>query len=89
MPFYIGKGTGARAYDHITRPDGSRKGRRIRAVVDSGRKVLVSRLVEDLSEEQAIRLEAELISAYGTEDTERWTPSFGQVFVTAKVESGS
>jgi uncharacterized protein len=68
-PFYIGKGTGTRAYDHLTKPDGSRKGIRITEILSAGHKVLVSRLVEDLSEEHAIKLEAELISAFGTQDT--------------------
>lgn len=68
-PFYIGKGTGTRAYDHLVKPDDSRKGTRIREITKAGYKVLVARLVEDLSEENAIKLEAELISAYGTEDT--------------------
>jgi hypothetical protein len=52
-PFYIGKGTGTRAYDHLVRPDDSRKGKRIREIVDAGHEALVSRLVEDLSETQA------------------------------------
>lgn len=68
-PFYIGKGTGARAYDHQTRPDSTRKGARINAIQEEGHQVLVTLLVEDLSEAQAMKLEAELISAFGTEDT--------------------
>ncbi len=66
-PFYIGKGTGVRAYDHLIQPDDSRKGRRIREVIKSGNKVLVTQLVDGLSELQAIRIEAELIAALGTE----------------------
>ncbi len=68
-PFYIGKGTGTRAHDHLVKPDESSKGIRIREIVGSGHQVLVSRLVEDLSEIQAVKLEAELIAAYGTELT--------------------
>jgi hypothetical protein len=68
-PFYVGKGTGTRAHDHLIKPDGSSKSLRIREIVESGNRVLVSFLVEDLSEIQAIKLEAELISAYGTEAT--------------------
>jgi len=68
-PFYIGKGTGTRSHDHLLKPDGSRKGQRIAAILAAGHKVLVARIIEDLSEEQAIKLEAELISAFGTEDT--------------------
>lgn len=68
-PFYIGKGTGTRAHDHLLKPDDTAKGTRIREIVVSGNQVLVTRLLEDLSEVQAIKLEAELISAYGTQAT--------------------
>lgn len=68
-PFYIGKGTGTRSHDHLMRPDSSPKGQRIREILAGGHEVLVSRLIEDLSEIQAIKLEAELIAAYGTEST--------------------
>jgi hypothetical protein len=68
-PFYIGKGTGPRAHEHLVREDGTKKGARIREIVASGHDVLVTKLVEDLSEVQALKLEAELISAYGTEAT--------------------
>jgi hypothetical protein len=51
------------------KPDESRKGHKIREIVAAGHKVLVSRLVDALSEPQAIKLEAELIAAFGTVDT--------------------
>ncbi|CVI20249.1 conserved hypothetical protein [Agrobacterium fabacearum CFBP 5771] len=66
--FYIGKGTGVRRYDHL-KADASRKGDRIRDIQASGHEVLVTLLAEDLSEPQALKLEAELISAFGTLDT--------------------
>jgi hypothetical protein len=66
---YIGKGTGTRSFDHLVKPDETRKGLRIKEIEASGAKVLVSRLVDSLSEHQAIRLEAELISAFGTVDS--------------------
>lgn len=69
MPFYIGKGTGTRSYDHLVKPDDSRKGQKIKEIEAAGHKVLVSRLVDALSEPQAIRLEAELIASFGTFDT--------------------
>jgi len=81
-PFYIGKGTGTRAHDHLVKPDETRKGGRIREIIKAGHKVLVSHLIEDLSEVQAIKLEAELISAYGTEDT-------GGLLTNAVVPSGT
>ena len=67
-PFYIGKGTGTRAYDHLANPDNTRKGIRIQEILDSGNNILVSILVDNLSELQAIKIEAELISAFGVEE---------------------
>jgi len=69
QPFYVGKGTGSRAYDHLVTPDRTRKYARIKTILDAGARPLVDILVEDLTEAQALRLEAELISAFGTEDT--------------------
>ena len=80
-PFYIGKGTGTRAHEHLLKPDNTRKGRRIREILDTGQTVLVAPLVEDLSDIQALKLEAELISAFGTEAT-------GGLLTNAVVPSG-
>lgn len=68
-PFYVDKGTGTRAYDHLIKPDDSRKGNRIRDIVNAGFEVLVTQLADGLSELQAIKIEAELISAFGTDAT--------------------
>ena len=67
--FYIGKGTGTRAWDHLVSIDGSAKGDRIRAIQNAGQNVIVAMLAESLTEAQAVKLEAELISAFGTEAT--------------------
>jgi uncharacterized protein len=67
-PFYVGKGAGTRAWEHELRADQSAKGERIRQIHDAGLEVLTVKLVEGLAEAEALRIEAELISAFGTED---------------------
>ena len=79
--FYIGKGVGTRAYDHLARPDSTRKGERIRNIEADGHRVLVSKLVEDLTEAQALKLETEIISSMGTVET-------GGVLTNSVVPSG-
>lgn len=65
-PFYIGKGTGSRAWQHVIRVDDTAKGKRIKAIQEADTEVSVTVLVESLTEGEAIRIEAELISAFGT-----------------------
>jgi uncharacterized protein len=81
LPFYIGKGAGTRAWDHEVRVDESAKGKRIREIQNAGLDVLTVKLVEGLSEVEALRIEAELISAFGTED-------HGGMLTNAVVPSG-
>ncbi|MEL0168235.1 MAG: GIY-YIG nuclease family protein [Pseudomonadaceae bacterium] len=64
-PFYIGKGTGNRAWEHQTKVDDSDKGKVIAEIHGAGMKVLHTVISDGLTEEQALKIEAELISAFG------------------------
>jgi len=64
-PFYIGKGTGNRAWEHQNEVSGSEKSGIIQEIHDSGFKVLHTVISDNLAEEQALKIEAELISAFG------------------------
>ncbi len=67
LPFYIGKGTGVRAWEHELQSDESSKGKRIAAIHAAKREVSVVKLVDSLIEVEALRIEAELISSFGVE----------------------
>jgi len=67
--FYIGKGSGARKDDHLINIDNTAKGQYIKEIIENGGKVIVSVLSDELTENQALKIEAELISAFGIEKT--------------------
>lgn len=81
-PFYLGKGTGTRAWDHLVSVDGTKKGKRIKEIISDGREVLVTVLADDLTEYQALKLEAELIAVFGVEEQ-------GGLLTNSVVPSGS
>lgn len=66
--FYIGKGTGNRSTDHITKFDNTRKSKFIQNILSSGTYPIISHIVNNLTEEQALQIELELISSFGTID---------------------
>ena len=64
-PFYIGKGTGNRAWEHQAKIDESVKGQLISEILASGNSVIHTIISDNLTEQQALKIEAELISAFG------------------------
>ena len=65
LPYYIGKGTGNRAWEHQANVDESEKGQLIKQIMDAGYKVIHTIVADNLTEQQALKIEAELISAFG------------------------
>lgn len=69
-PFYVGKGHGSRKDQHLNEDTGSSaKSSRIQAIRAEGLEPIASELVTNLSESQALLLEAQLIAAFGTESS--------------------
>lgn len=64
-PFYIGKGTGNRAWEHQANIDASDKGQQIAQILAAGQSVIHTIMADNLTEQQALKIEAELISAFG------------------------
>lgn len=67
--FYIGKGTGSRSTDHLKNIDSTRKGKLIQDILDSGHHPITAIIVDHLTEEQALKIELELITSFGTIDS--------------------
>lgn len=63
--FYIGKGTGYRLENHLEEKRVSAKTKLINEILESEHDVIIEKIVDDLTEPQALKIEAELISAFG------------------------
>lgn len=67
--FYIGKGTGSRATDHLKKVDETRKGKYIQEILNCGSYPIITKIVDELTDELALQIELELISSFGTIDS--------------------
>lgn len=65
-PIYVGKGTGKRMYHHLGKKcKNSILQRKIKKIKDSGLIPIVSKIIDNLTHEEASRIECEFIAIYG------------------------
>lgn len=67
VPFYVGKGTGKRAYKHLYSSHNVAMSNKLKKIKDSGLKPFVD-LIETSTEEFAFMLEKGLVKQYGRRD---------------------
>jgi len=72
LPFYVGKGTGNRIYDHekcILNGKTTNKNpilsRKIKKIINSGHKIIYKKIIENITEQEAFLLEQSEIKKYG------------------------
>lgn len=66
LPFYVGKGTLNRCYDHLKNLDSkSHKNNKIRKILDSGNQVIIRKVFWTDNEQEAFTEEKRLILLYG------------------------
>lgn len=70
-PFYIGKGKGKRAFQHLRCNEHSKKAYKIRKILRLGFNLQPIILIQNLSDENACRKEIELIRLIGRNDIEK------------------
>lgn len=77
QPFYVGKGNGYRMYEHIRnakkewqRYDNNLKLNKIRAIIKANLNIIYKKVIENVTEQEAIDKEIELIKFYGRLDLE-------------------
>ena len=63
--FYVGKGTGNRAWEHQKEDSAGEKGQVIADIHRASLEVIHTVICDDLTEEMALKIEAELIAALG------------------------